>query len=140
MRKIAVALTTLAFLASAQPAQAASVLVFTQSCNGNVSPNNPTNPPIRATITRFDRINADDHVYIDVEATTSVPLNSVRLNGKPAKFRYISPAPKAGGTNSPNVVNSAWRGSVVVTWVDNRPANQRLANSYTCTINNIGTR
>ena len=53
-----------------------------------------------------------------IDTTAFMALRS--NNMKSAKFRYVHPAPKAGGTNSPNVVSSSWAGNIEVTWYDYR--------------------
>lgn len=125
MRKTTTAAVVTALLLSgsvlaAPPAEAASVLVYGARCSPDqLTPKNPDTVPVYAYVTRFNKT-GNDNVYIDILARTDVPLRSVRLNGKSAKFRYVHPAPKAGGTNSPNVVSSSWAGNIEVTWYDYR--------------------
>ena len=87
--------------------------------------NKPT-PQVNASVARFKRTSSPtiDHVYIDIQERHDIPLQSVRINGRPAKFRWIN---HPGGsrinmdTNDPNLVQRKMTNvPITVVWKDNR--------------------
>lgn len=126
-RKFMAALVGATFLIpiTAQPSEAASVMVYYKRCTWTTTRNKPT-PQVNASVVRFKRTSSPtiDHVYIDIQERHDIPLQSVRINGRPAKFRWIN---HPGGsrinmdTNDPNLVQRKMTNvPVTVVWKDNR--------------------
>ena len=126
-RKIMAALVGATFLVpiTAQPSEAASVTVYGEKCYMSTTRNKPT-PQVNASVARFKRTASPtiDHVYIDIQERHDIPLQSVRINGRPAKFRWIN---HPGGsrinmdTNDPNLVQRKMTNvPITVVWKDNR--------------------
>ena len=126
-RKIMAALVGATFLIpiTAQPSEAASAMVYYQRCTWTTTRNRPT-PQVNASVVRFKRSATPtvDHLYVDIQEQKDIPLQSVRINGKPAKFRWIE---NLGGsrarmdTQAPNLVQRKMTNiPLTVTWKDNR--------------------
>ena len=126
-RKIMAALVGATFLipVTAQTSEAASVAVYGEKCYMSTTRGRPT-PQVNASVIRFKRSESPtiDQVYIDIQERNDIRLQSVRLNGKAAKFRWIN---HPGGsrinmdTDAPNLVQRKMTNvPVTVVWKDNR--------------------
>ena len=122
---VGAAFTLPLLVTAAPPAQAASVLVYQQKCYMSTTRGKPT-PQVNASVARFFQSTNPkvDRLYIDIQERADIPLQSVLLNGRPAKFRWIN---HPGGTranmdtSSPNLVQATMdQIPVTVTWKDNR--------------------
>lgn len=94
---------------------------------------------LRVDASRFTvRPGSTDHLYIDVQEAWNLPVVSVKLNGRAAKWRWRKPPvknypnePKRASDKDPNLVSMlVLRPIVEVNWLDRRVG--RKQQNITC--------